>query len=84
VKHLEVGNFAAQVIGDKVRIIQADPLILLSDEVLSLIRSKSLMYTTWDPEVETVTFCDDFGAKFIYRIGAWRGPEAQWEARWPD
>jgi hypothetical protein len=67
--------------GDQLRIIQADPRVRITAELVHDIRLGT-PWTRLDGNVLTIR--DDFGKHFIYRIGDYDPRTATYEMEWPD
>ena len=78
------GELLWSFVGDKIKIVRADPhIVITTDEMLHAIAAGS-QHTTWEPTSKAVTVWDDFGAEFIYRVGDYDPVTNTWDARWPD
>lgn len=69
--------------GDAVRIIQADPVIWVSDELLqATARGRDRM--SLDESSRALTIQDDFGGRYVYRVGRFDPEQEAWLCSWPD
>jgi hypothetical protein len=75
----------SRVGGDRHRIDHADPCVLIAADLLMEATEGGLHYIKVSGEaLDVVTIADDYGQKFIYRLGNYSAEHDAFEMEWPD
>lgn len=89
VRSLSIPEYRPVVIsihdGDRVRIDQAPPQAYIgADLLMSAMDGEVRLMTVSGEGADIVTISDDFGQRFIYRLGAYEALYDAFEMEWPD